>query len=116
MTQSDVDAFGRLTLDEDPFHMDPEVARESSPIGATISYGFFTMSMLTHFAHQVLGEHGIESTDDVQMLNFGFNRVRMPEPVLVGSDIRGRFVLAGVRQRPSGRHRNYVRNQRRDSR
>ena len=102
VTQSDVDAFGRLTLDEDPYHNDPEFAANASPLGTTISFGFFTLSMLTHFAHQVLGQHGIVSGDEVQMLNFGFNRIRMPEPVVVGSDIRGRFEFAGARERPSG--------------
>jgi len=102
VTQSDVDAFARLTIDEDPFHNDPDWAQQHSPMGTTISFGFFTLSMLTHFAHEVLGNHGIESADDVQMLNFGFNRVRLPEPVTVGSDIRGRFVLAGTRERAAG--------------
>lgn len=102
VTQADVDAFGGLTRDEDRFHTDPEWARKASPFGTTISFGFFTMSMLTYFAHQVLDEHGIASGDDAQMLNFGFNRVRMPEAVPVGSEIRGRFVFAGMRERPAG--------------
>ncbi len=102
VTQDDVDAFGRLTRDEDPFHTDPEWAQQSSPFGTTISFGFFTMAMLTYFAHQVLEKHGIVSDDDTQMLNFGFNRVRMPEPVPVGSEIRGRFVFSGMRERPAG--------------
>ncbi len=102
VTQSDVDAFARLTRDEDPYHNDPEWAKQASPFGATISFGFFTMSLLTYFAHQVLDEHGIVSGDDTQMLNFGFNRVRLPEAVPVGSEIRGRFVFSGMRKRHAG--------------
>jgi len=100
--QEDVDAFASLTHDEDPFHNDPDWARQSAPLGTTISFGFFTMAMLTYFANQVLEKLGFESGDDTQMLNFGFNRVRLPEPVRVGSEIRGRFVLAGHRERPAG--------------
>lgn len=102
VTQSDVDAFARLTHDEDPYHNDPEWAKQMSPFGATISFGFFTMSLLTYFAHQVLEEHGIVSGDETQMLNFGFDRVRMPEAVPVGSEIRGRFVFSEARERPAG--------------
>lgn len=102
VTQDDVDAFARLTHDTDPFHNDPEWASQASPLGTTISFGFFTLAMLSHFANQVLADLGIESGDETQMLNFGFNRVRMPEPVPVGSEIRGQFVFAGCRERPAG--------------
>lgn len=102
VTQEGIDAFARLTQDPDPYHMDPEWARRMSPFGTTISYGFLTLALLTHFAHSVLGAHGFASDGDTQMLNFGFNRIRFPEPVPVQSDIRGRFTFAGARERPSG--------------
>jgi len=102
VTQADINAFAALTKDEDPFHTDPAWAREHSPLGTTISFGFLTMSMLTHFSHQVFAALGIASGDDTQMFNFGFNRLRMPEPVPAGSDIRGRFTFAGARVRQNG--------------
>ena len=102
VTQEDVDTFARLTHDEDPYHNDPEWARQSSPLGTTISFGFFTLSMLSYFAHQVLDKEGMASGADTQMLNFGFNRVRMPEPVPVGSEIRGHFAFGGARERSAG--------------
>ncbi|HEY5761826.1 MAG TPA: MaoC/PaaZ C-terminal domain-containing protein [Rhodocyclaceae bacterium] len=102
VTQEDIDAFARLTRDEDPYHTDPGWAREHSPLETTISFGFLTMSMLTHFLHQVFGRLGIESGDDIQVFNFGFNRVRMPEPVPAGAEIRGRFSFVGARLRDNG--------------
>ena len=102
VTQQDINAFATLTRDEDEFHINPEFAREHSPVGTTISFGFLTMSMLTYFSHQVFDHMGIRSGDDTQMFNFGFNRVRMPEPVPAGSRIRGRFTFAGARVRASG--------------
>jgi acyl dehydratase len=36
------------------------------------------------------------------MFNFGFNRVRLPEPVPAGAAIRGRFTFAGSRVRDAG--------------
>jgi acyl dehydratase len=102
VTQQDINAFATLTRDEDDFHINPDFAREHSPVGTTISFGFLTMSMLTYFSHQVFDQMGIRSSDDTQMFNFGFNRVRMPEPVPAGSRIRGRFTFAGARVRESG--------------
>jgi acyl dehydratase len=102
VTQDDISAFARLTRDEDPYHTDPDWARAHSPLKTTISFGFLTMSMLTFFSHQVFAKLGIESGDDTQMFNFGFNRVRMPEPVPAGAEIRGRFTFAGARIRDNG--------------
>ena len=102
VTQSDINAFAKLTRDEDDFHINPAFAREHSPLGTTISFGFFTMAMLTYFSHQVFDRLGLQSGDDTQMFNFGFNRVRMPEPVPAGARIRGRFSFSGARVRDAG--------------
>ena len=102
VTQQDITAFAKLTKDEDPYHVDPDWARDSAPLGTTISFGFLTMSMLTYFSHQVFDKLGLESGNDTQMFNFGFNRVRMPEPVPAGAEIRGRFAFSGARVRDNG--------------
>lgn len=102
VTQADIDAFAKLTRDEDEFHIDPEFAAAHSPLGTTISFGFLTMSMLTCFSHQVFGRAGIVAGDGVQLFNLGFNRVRMPEPVPAGAEIRGRFTFRGARIRENG--------------
>ena len=46
VTQDDIDTFATLTKDEDPYHIDPEWARENSPLGTTISFGFLTVASL----------------------------------------------------------------------
>jgi acyl dehydratase len=101
VSQEQISEFGRLTKDEDPYHVDPAWAASNSALGTTISFGFQTMSMLTYFSHQVFDEIGI-STGETQLFNFGFNRVRMPEPVLAGAEIRGRFTFARARVREAG--------------
>ncbi len=102
VTQEDITAFAKLTRDEDPYHTDPEWARDNAPLGTTISFGFLTMSMLTWFSHQVFEGLDIQSGDDTQMFNFGFNRLRMPEPVPSGAQIRGCFAFSGARVRDAG--------------
>ncbi len=60
------------------------------------------MAMLTYLSQQVFDEQGIGVDESTQMLNFGFNRMRMPESVPAGAEIRGRFTVAGARWRDSG--------------
>jgi acyl dehydratase len=102
VTQEDITAFGCLTRDEDPFHVDPEWAVNNSTLGTAIAFGFQTLSMLTFFLHQVFDQRGIEPGAEVQLFNFGFNRVRLPEPVPEGAEVRGRFAFSGSRVRESG--------------
>lgn len=102
VTQEQTTAFGRLTNDEDPFHLDPQWAAEYSGLGTTIAFGFQTLSLLTYFLHQALARRGIDPGPDTQLFNYGFNRVRLPEPVRVGAEIRGKFKLLQTRIRESG--------------
>ena len=102
ISQDNINQFARLTRDEDPYHIDPDWAREHSPLGTTISFGFLTMSMLTWMSHQVFGALGIVADHGTQLFNFGFNRLRMPEPVPAGAEIRGRFTFAAARVRDAG--------------
>ena len=102
VTQADINAFASLTRDEDPYHTDPDWARAHSHLGTTISFGFLTLSMLTAFSHEVFDKLSVSPGDDAQMFNFGFNRVRLPEPVPAGAAIRGRFTFAGSRVRDAG--------------
>ena len=102
VTQEDINQFAMLTKDEDPFHIDPEWAKQNSPLGTTISFGFLTLSMLTYFSHQVFNRAGFFSSQETQLFNFGFNQIRLPEPVPAGAEIRGNFTFAGARVRDSG--------------
>ena len=102
VTQEDINQFATLTKDEDPFHIDPEWAKQNSPLGTTISFGFLTLSMLTYFSYQVFNQAGFVSSEEIQLFNFGFNRIRLPEPVPAGAEIRGNFTFAGARVRDNG--------------
>ncbi len=85
ITQDQIDRFGDVTLDRDPMHIDPAYAA-TGPFGHTIAFGFLTLSLLTHFAHQA----GLVSNDGYA-LNYGLNKVRFVSPVAVDSLIRARF-------------------------
>ena len=91
--QAMIDAFGKVTRDPDPMHDDPEWARANSPFGGTIAYGFLTMSLLSHLLRATLERDRVLSGAYV---NYGFDRLRLVEPVVVGARVRGTFRVADV--------------------
>ncbi|MCI4643999.1 MAG: MaoC family dehydratase [Hyphomonadaceae bacterium] len=103
-SQDEIDTFGRVTRDIDPFHMDADWARQNSPFKTTIAFGFQTLSMLTYFIHEILDwPGGIEkSPDDAMALNYGFERVRFVEPVPVDQPFRCHMTLLGIEERNPG--------------
>lgn len=95
ISQEDIDTFGRLTRDEDAMHMDPDWAREHSPFGVTIVYGFQTISMMTAMINEILSR----GSEEAYKLNYGFDRLRLMAPVSVGAPIRGVARLKKIEDR-----------------
>jgi len=83
--QMDIDAFGRLTKDVDAMHMDPGWAREHSPYGVTIVYGFQTISMMTAMINEILKRGSTEAQQFELRLRPGESQ----GAVSAGSSIRG---------------------------
>lgn len=88
ITQQQVNTFADATGDHQWIHVDAEKAK-AGPFGGTIAHGFLTLSLLPRF---------LESSvviNDVRMgINYGLNKVRFVNPVLVGSRLRARMSLA----------------------
>jgi acyl dehydratase len=92
--QGRIDAFAKVTEDEQFIHVDPERARATA-FGGTVAHGFLTLSMLSAMAYSALpriagAAHGV---------NYGFDRVRFLHPVRAGSRVRGRFTLLSIAPR-----------------
>jgi acyl dehydratase len=98
LDQERITAFGVVTNDPDPLHIDPVYAARFSPFGKTFAFGFLTMSLLTYFHHQVVG-----ATTSGYALNYGFERVRLPNVVTVGSRLRGVFKYLTAEDRGEGK-------------
>jgi acyl dehydratase len=92
--QARIDLFAKATEDPDPMHVDPVWCAAKSPFKTTIAFGFLTTSMLTYFSHQALGwlDH-LGADEGGYALNYGFDRLRLVEPVPVNSRIRAHFTL-----------------------
>lgn len=86
--QEQINQFADCTLDQQFIHVDPEKCAELSPYKVPIAHGFLTLSMLTHLATTVKVDY-IQAYQGIVMgVNYGFDRVRFPNPVKVGSKIR----------------------------
>lgn len=107
VTQEMIDKFSEATHDPDPMHTDPEWCAEHSPFKKPIAFGFMTLSLLIYLLHDVMKFRslGSDAGDNPQYgLNYGFDRVRLMSPVPVNSRVRGRFVLADIRERNPGEY------------
>ena len=106
VTQAMIDGFGDATRDHDPMHVDPAWAARG-PFKGTIAFGFLTISLLTHFMHNVLGtDPRRHDPTKGYYLNYGFDRVRLISPVPVGSRIRGAFRVLEIR--PDAKNRSIM--------
>jgi len=93
--QENINAFGEVTHDPDPNHIDPLWARENGSYGYSIAFGFQTLSLLTFLCK----EAGIKPAGVVEEFNYGFDSVRFIAPVPAGVRIRARCALKDVRAR-----------------
>jgi acyl dehydratase len=90
VTQEDVDAVAEATGDDQWIHVDPERAKDT-PFGGTIAHGLYTLSLGPSLSYAMF------SIEDVAFgLNYGYDRVRFPAPVPVGSRVRMRATLSSV--------------------
>ncbi|HET7174305.1 MAG TPA: MaoC family dehydratase [Nocardioidaceae bacterium] len=94
--QARIDAFADATGDHQWIHVDPDRAARG-PFGATIAHGYLTLSLLPVLVSQVLRYDGWPA-----LVNYGSNKVRFLQPVLVGSRLRARVAVADVRRVASG--------------
>ncbi|HWE98518.1 MAG TPA: MaoC/PaaZ C-terminal domain-containing protein [Caulobacteraceae bacterium] len=106
ISQADVTAFGHLTGDPDPMHVDPAWARAESPYGVTVLAGLHLLSLLPRLSRG----SGLEIGGVQLAMNYGFNRVRFVAPVPVGAELRNRIRLLSVDRRADGKAALVTRN------
>lgn len=95
--QRRVNQFADATGDHQWIHVDIERAKEG-PFGGTIAHGYLTLSLVPWLGSQVftLRTPGAK-------LNYGVNKVRFPNPLLVGKRIRLHVKMGEVLDIPSGK-------------
>jgi acyl dehydratase len=94
LTQQRIEQFAQATEDRQWIHLDRARAMKESPYGGTIAHGFLTLSLVSHFMHEVMRiESGLRLA-----VNYGLNRVRFPAAVPADSRIRARVGLLAFKE------------------
>ena len=95
--QERVNLFADATGDHQFIHVDPEKAA-LTPLGTTVAHGYLTLSLLPMMSEEV----AVMPEGMAMAFNYGANRIRFPNPVKVGSEVRLRSKILGVIEKNPG--------------
>ncbi|MEE2060435.1 MaoC family dehydratase [Rhodococcus artemisiae] len=96
VTQERVNAFADATGDHQWIHVDPARA-VATDLGGTIAHGLYSLSLGPALSAELIRFDGFAHS-----LNYGYEKVRFPAPVPVGSRIRLRATVASAELVPGG--------------
>ncbi len=95
--QDRIDAFAKVTGDEQWIHVDPDRAKTDSPYGTTVAHGFLTLSLLPYLTKGNDPETFAKDFPGMRIrVNYGLNKVRFPSPVKCGARVRARTMVSSV--------------------
>ncbi len=99
--QTQVNVFGEVTRWRTPGHCDPEYAR-TTRYGGTLIHGFHVVSLLSHFFR----DSGSWPEDGAYPLNYGLDKVRILQPVIIGDGVhlRSHISLLDVTDKGDGQY------------
>ena len=88
ITQEQINKFADATLDYQWIHVDPARAAVESPFKKTISHGYLNLSVLPYLWDQI-----IEVNNFKLLVNYGIEKLKFIQPVLVEDEVRLRASL-----------------------
>jgi acyl dehydratase len=88
ITQEQINKFAEATLDYQWIHVDAERAKTESPYKSTISHGYLNLSVLPYLWAQIVEVNNIK-----MQINYGIEKLRFNQPVLVDGEVRLRAKL-----------------------
>jgi acyl dehydratase len=83
ITQEQINKFAEATLDFQWIHLDAERAKTESPFKTTIAHGYLNLSVLPYLWGQIVEVNNIK-----MQVNYGIEKLRFNQPVLVNSEVR----------------------------
>ena len=92
ITQEQIDKFADATLDYQWIHTDSDRAAKESPFKSTIAHGYLTVSLLTYLWYSIVDVRNVK-----MIVNYGIEKLRFQQPVLVNDKIRARVILSDIR-------------------
>ncbi|NDW12329.1 MaoC family dehydratase [Bacteroides sp. 214] len=91
ISQEQINLFADATHDHQWIHVDVERAKEESPFKSTIAHGYLTLSLLPHLWEQIVEVKNVKS-----LINYGIDKLKFNQAVVVGSEIRLRAKLMSI--------------------
>jgi acyl dehydratase len=91
ITQEQVNTFADATLDHQWIHIDPVRAKEEGPFKGTIAHGYLTLSLAPHLWQTITEIRNLK-----MMINYGIEKMKFNQPVLVGDEVRLRARLESI--------------------
>ena len=104
VTQEMINDFAELSGDDQWIHVDVERAKRESPFGTTIAHGNLTLSLIDGLRKGLTQWSGFKLG-----VNYGWNKVRFPAPVLAGARVRCYLELVELTDLGGGWHQAVTR-------
>ena len=91
ISQDQINQFADATLDHQWIHVDTERTKTESPFKTTIAHGYLNLSVLPYLWAQI-----VEVNNSKLTVNYGIEKLRFNQPVLVDSQVRVRASLRSL--------------------
>lgn len=91
ITQDRIDKFADATLDHQWIHTDPARAANESPFKTTIAHGYLTVSVIPYLWEQIANIRNVR-----MLINYGMEKLRFNQPVMVNDEVRLRVKLINI--------------------
>ena len=82
ITQDQIDAFAKITDDNQWIHINPELCKKHSPYKKPVAHGFLVLSLAPKFCYETLKFNNVSMG-----VNYGCDKVRINEPELLFTKI-----------------------------
>lgn len=91
ITQDRINLFADATSDHQWIHTDPERAKIESPFKNTIAHGYLMVSILPYLWDQIIEVNNVK-----MLINYGIEKLKFNQPVVVDSEVRLRVKLESL--------------------
>ena len=91
ISQDQINLFADATLDHQWIHVDTERSKTESPYKTTIAHGYLNLAVLPFLWDQI-----VEVNNSKLTVNYGIEKLRFNQPVLVDSQVRLRASLRSL--------------------
>jgi acyl dehydratase len=89
ITQEQINQFADSTFDHQWIHVDVDRAKVESPYKSTIAHGYLSLSILPYLWQQITEVNNIKL-----LVNYGIEKLRFNQPVLVNNEVRLKATLS----------------------